>query len=360
MQPLAVFSSLLLIGALRGTTACPEPNNDSLSARWYSVGNPTGDEPKTNNAWPVTEEGVQPVRYCWVKQSDKASLQAILNAAIEKWSYAMQNSALQIIPDQTNGPNICGGNGVRDDALQIEDISDSDSGAMTTQGYWGMEGQMDPGRHTMKFFVEYPGRNPHPNDVVTMAHELGHAIGLEHEHARPDAAESIWFYCENLYDYDDVKARIQPPDTIDAACKSRSIARKYGFSAWAYLPSEDHGMIGQNAWSKKFDRDSIMIYGSYDGGKKLPPTDNSYGKPVLLGHSPGDKDPNAGQRYKIYMGGSPNKAAAGISEGDTARVAQLYPPKNADDADMAGANDAEWQGTSKAVARRGVKTAMPR
>lgn len=205
----------------------------------------------------------------------------------------------------------------------------------------------------------------------------GHAIGLEHEHSRPDASEYVWFYCENLADYDEVsrpslffclwkspltfaqvKAKIQPPDTIEDACKSRETALRYQFSAWAYLPNPNQGVLGQNAWSIGFDRDSIMIYGSYDGGKELPSTDRSLGKPVLLGHGPDDKDPNSGTRYKIYMGGSSNKAYADISSGDTARVAQLYPPKEPEDADNAGANDPDWQGTSIAIAKRNVKTAI--
>lgn len=102
-----------------------------------------------------------------------------------------------------------------------------------------------------------------------------------------------------------------------------------------------------------------MIYGSYDGGKELPPTDNSFGKPVLLGHPQGEKNPNAGKRYKLYMGGMKDKAQAGPSEGDTARVAQLYPPKDPGDAENAGADNDDWQGTSRAVARRGVKTVSP-
>lgn len=188
-----------LLSALQGTLACQQPWNSTLDRRWYSVGNPTGQEPRTNNAWPVIKEGAQPVRYCWyvypcptkvllrsclsltvtrVKQSDKDNLQTILAQAIKKWDFAMQSSALQIITDQANGPNFCGGSGVHGDALQIMDVtnSESKSAGLTTQGYWGLEGHTEPGRHTLKFFVEYPQnakRNPDPHDVVMMAHELG-------------------------------------------------------------------------------------------------------------------------------------------------------------------------------------------
>lgn len=114
-----------------------------------------------------------------VKQSYKDSLQTILAKAIQKWDFAFQCSALQIIPDQANGPNICSGKGVRDDALYIEDITGSGSGPATSQGYWGLEGQTEPGRHTMKFDVAHPDvakRNPHPYDVLIMAHELGELV----------------------------------------------------------------------------------------------------------------------------------------------------------------------------------------
>lgn len=85
-------------------------------------------------------------------------------------------SALQIIPDQANGPNICGGKDVHDDALQIEDVTADNTESVTTQGYYGVEGHTEPGRHFMKFLVEYPEnskRNPDPHDVLMMAHELG-------------------------------------------------------------------------------------------------------------------------------------------------------------------------------------------
>lgn len=101
-----------------------------------------------------------------------------------------------------------------------------------------------------------------------------------------------------------------------------------------------------------------MLYSSYDGGKELPPRDNSLGKPVLLGHSIDDKNPHAGRRFKVWMGGSQNKAYAALSPGDAARVAQLYPPLDPEDADHVGANEDQWQGTSIAVAKRAVETAM--
>lgn len=108
-----------------------------------------------------------------VRQADKDNLQTILNKAIEKWDWAFQNSALQVIPDQANGPNICGGKGVGNDALQIEDITSSGSisAGLTTQGYcyYGLEEHVEGVRHSMNFFVEHSNavrQNPHPHDVL--------------------------------------------------------------------------------------------------------------------------------------------------------------------------------------------------
>lgn len=105
--------------------------------------------------------------------------------------------------------------------------------------------------------------------ATNLAHELGHAFGLLHEHQKPDAWESSGLYpngrlklnCENLKDYDDIKAVYRDMTIL---CSSRNTAGNAGFSAVEMLPWTEGPSY---RYSFDFDWDSIMLYGSFTGSK---------------------------------------------------------------------------------------------
>lgn len=74
-------------------------------------------------------------------------------------------------------------------------------------------------------------------------------------------------------------------------------------------------------WSRKFDRESIMMYhwraGAKKGANAVWPDDA-----VLLG-----KEAD-GSKYRTFEGGIEDPEAPEISAGDIVRVAQLYPDPN--------------------------------
>lgn len=334
MLVLAAWLFLLSMFAV----SCPNSEEHNLAGRWISLAAPGPGEPLTYNAWPAVDqfdeatddEGdeyqqqVQSVRYCYKTKADYDTLHFILEEAnIKHWAIAEMNSAFRLRSDvgDQNNPHklcICDQEGVRRDALQISDVTNDPAfvgkAGSTTQGYTDSSIDDTAGRHFLKFRRIYtePGRAADETDVLLFAHQIGHAICLEHEHARPDRDQYIEFRCENLIDYDDVVKKIAEAGsdhTIAKACSDRDVALKYGFSAWAYLPGHLN-ILGGNVWSQRFDEDSIMIYNSYDGGAE--------GKgPVIMRK-------NGASRTEIQMGGFMRS----VSDGDVARVRQMYPEKD--------------------------------
>lgn len=82
----------------------------------------------------------------------------------------------------------------------------------------------------------------------TAAHEIGHVLGLLHEHQRPDAGEHMRINCPAVGGYEEAKKDIEKvkddefADSDDAAkrmekiCSSMELAAKYFTELNAFLP----------------------------------------------------------------------------------------------------------------------------
>ncbi|KAL4906938.1 hypothetical protein BDW74DRAFT_176536 [Aspergillus multicolor] len=111
--------------------------------------------------------------------------------------------------------------------------------------------------------------------AANIAHELGHAWGLIHEHQvpvfwNPNGHDKVFkFYCGALYDYDIATANLQEPQIwgAEGICRDWFAALAKGFSGTSFLPRLDtihpHGM---DTTENDVDWESIMIYPSWLGG----------------------------------------------------------------------------------------------
>ena len=223
---------LLLAIFLAYANACPSHNHTTtagnpLHRRWFGI--PTLPSDNTFAApyfypWPATCSNpiVQPVRYCYKDKRSQKNLDSIVQEAIAGWSPAWTDgtnihSALRIIPDPGCGDSkycLCSDPNVSKDALVISDETrDGDSEwndgpqcqTVTTTGYhYIANGEPDaPFRHFLKFCAFDPSDNNRqkPKAVLIMEHELGHAIGLSHEHQKPGRDAFLWYQHKNLLGY---------------------------------------------------------------------------------------------------------------------------------------------------------------
>lgn len=130
----------------------------------------------------------------------------------------------------------------------------------------------------------------HRDLAANIAHELGHAWGLRHEHQNPHFWSTGYsrqgtssskyafgegsFFCQKLADYGQTMAKIEA-STYEQdfkeqqkrlVCKNQQAAQMWGFTASQWLPIEQD-VITDSA--KEPDWDSIMIYPSCSGSGGL-------------------------------------------------------------------------------------------
>ncbi|KAK4505332.1 hypothetical protein PRZ48_003295 [Zasmidium cellare] len=322
-----------------------------LLRRWYGVqpwDQTAEKDPRRITPCPITCQNPveQPVRYCFRDKRSAKNLGEIVDKAVVGWSHAMVHSALRIQLDPGTGgdPEItCADERVAKDALVISDETRDgdedynlgpDCPTAATLGYQFIpEGRPTlPFRHRLRF-CGYLADNEHrtkESAVRQMMHELGHVIGLAHEHQRPDRDEHIKFMCKRLWGYDEaLEAAMKDEqgmmyDSEDESDDEETRVLKicnYPYYAKAYFPQaldyirgdrfrgdEEEQIWKNRQFSDKFDFDSIMIYSSSDLAKEEEK------RPMV----------RRSDRSDFYMGGSPDDDKVSISAGDIARVAQLY------------------------------------
>ncbi|KAK3935762.1 hypothetical protein QBC46DRAFT_396786 [Diplogelasinospora grovesii] len=146
--------------------------------------------------------------------------------------------------------------------------------AFTTPGW-----RAPSSRSTLSFDPNMGG-GVRQKTLAILAHEIGHAWGMLHEHQRPSAwssndafggtasplAAQVTFNCENLADY---QATVAAGGVPTLFCKNRAAAQSLGSSAANFLPWQTFFETGYRTTQegRNFDWSSIMLYDSRTGSK---------------------------------------------------------------------------------------------
>ncbi|KAM0718962.1 hypothetical protein Q7P37_006034 [Cladosporium fusiforme] len=300
-------------------------------------------------SWPVIKPN-QPVRYCFADDRSHQNLKEIVDQAIAKWAPAFEDSNLEIIPDNKEAL-ICTYPTTRVDALIITDMTKDNNPRWNrapecttesaTTGYDWTPATRNLKRHHLNFCHLDPDdiKGTKAQAIRAMTHELGHVIGLQHEHQRPDRNQHLIFNCKNLPGYKEAQAKAlideqayfedsdDDQDRFRLMCNDDVIASDYLPAALPYIGGVKNAHRNplnkekweDYVWSKGFDYDSIMIYSSHSN---IPDSaDVNDPKNWILTRKEDGKP--------VWQGGHERAADAVISKGDIARVMQLYPKTGA-------------------------------
>ncbi|TKA78433.1 hypothetical protein B0A55_03064 [Friedmanniomyces simplex] len=342
----AIITALLGLILLPSITAYPLGNTTrSLLLRWYGVPYARiGDY----GAWPVTVHdpalgNQQPLRYCYSDMASADSLAPLLSAAITKWNSAIEVSALAFILDpgcKGNKACLCDSFPQPSEALYVFDRGQSATrSSHSTIGYEYTS--QEAGGHNLNVF-DFDPKNSEDwaSSVLEIAHELGHVLGLAHEHQRPDRDNSVIFTCGNLSGYELAEADVEvvldnTPAPIpecrvpgafkstaqcmdDVVCQNEEYADLHFPQVIDWLKGSASSDYGDFTTSQYWDSLSIMNYGSYGGAADV--TQPFPAGAVLVGRGTGAGEAN----YQIYQGGDIDPVEAGPSPGDVSRVKRLH------------------------------------
>ncbi|KAI9724369.1 MAG: hypothetical protein M1812_000437 [Candelaria pacifica] len=193
------------------------------------------------------------LRYCFENRGTEDALDSIVDAAWSLW----RTSGVRTLDKQKINSCETGENNY----WPLKIMRNNRRLLKATMGAKpGRGDNIDPANY-LKFDETNVGTLGFQDNVINMAHELGHAIGLHHEHQRPDAAQHVKFECKNLEDYEDKKSEGENMPNI---CSNRQQAASAIFKAFEFIPIPDAGGL---YYGDAYDTKSIMHYGTYFASK---------------------------------------------------------------------------------------------
>ncbi|KAF7568266.1 Astacin domain containing protein [Pyrenophora tritici-repentis] len=235
--------------------------------------------------WPLRDGPtgpIRPIRYCYANKEAQEELSCLLMAGFDVWA-----RALGFPHSHTVGHNLCWKSIVLrttsgtppfyspfcylDDYKNHEDpgtwnpvVADDALVVHLTEGTPAATVGWQPG--------EKEGRHklllPKTIGVTRVAHEIGHVLGLLHEHARFDRDDFITYQCTNLKGYSQAvnaatDAGFELAYAILRLCSEKDFALQFDFIGAEYTKNDAYSNFDTGIFDEgDFDLGSIMMYPS--------------------------------------------------------------------------------------------------